>query len=146
MKILLIDDEVRESREFKRGYYMWYYVNALEKAGHEVVVANTTDRAIEWLEANDGSVDCILLDIIMPPGTEFAYHPEMRQGVNTGELLARKLVQDYETIPVVVLTHFATDEMQENLKKLANVKCLIDKHECTPLKLAERLATELGKI
>jgi CheY-like chemotaxis protein len=143
MKLLLIDDEARESREFKRGNYMWYYVNALLKSGHEVVVANTTDRAMEALKA-DGSFDCILLDIIMPPGSGFSKHPDVKQGVNTGELLARWLLQEYRTIPVVVLTHFATEEMQQNLKKLENIKCLIDKHECTPFRLVERLAAELG--
>jgi signal transduction histidine kinase/CheY-like chemotaxis protein len=56
-KILLVedDDAVRHmAREF------------LKIAGYEVVEAGSAADAVEWMEANEGAVDLVLTDVVMP--------------------------------------------------------------------------------
>lgn len=139
MRILLIDDEASDDDTFRPGHYMWYYVKALRRAGHKVKVVDTTDIALRWLQEN--AVDCIILDVLMPPGELFRSHPDVNQGVNTGYLLARHLLEsERDETPIVCLTHLI-DDVTMKLKSLNNVRCVLKKQECTPGRLLEALKT-----
>ncbi|MDA0810195.1 MAG: hypothetical protein O3B68_19545 [Planctomycetota bacterium] len=145
MRILLIDDEASDDDKFRRGHYMWYYVNALRRAKHEVTVIDNTDEAVEWLRKH--AVDCIVLDVLMPPGKLFKNHPDANQGINTGYLLARYL-RDFAGIEtsIVGLTHLV-DDVTAELNRLSNVSCVLSKQECTPghlLKVLDELDVTTG--
>jgi len=117
---------------------MWYYANALRKADHALTVIDNVDDAVEWLQENGADVDCIILDVLMPPGKSFRGHPDVKEGTNSGYLLAQKLPSIVDNVPVVALTHLLGEDT-ERLSGLPNVQCVLSKHDCTPKRLVEVL-------
>ncbi len=77
--ILCVDDEENP---------LYFRKLVLEKSGFDVVTANSGKRALELLSSS--TFDLVLSDILMPgmPGTE----------------LARRIKQDFPTLPVVLVS------------------------------------------
>ncbi|MHC4880542.1 MAG: hypothetical protein ACYTGL_29175 [Planctomycetota bacterium] len=139
MKILLVDDEVPDSEEFQGGEYMWYYTNALRRAGSSIHVASSTDRALEYLNDPSITFDGMLLDVIMPIGGWLNDPKESMQGTRTGLLFARHCGENYPSLPIIVLTHVDDASVTDKLESLENVRRVLHKHECLPFELVDHV-------
>lgn len=87
-RILLVDDDSRTA-EFIRNHF--------RSAGHECLVVNRGDKALDAARAN--SVDLMVLDVMLPGGT-------------SGFEVCRRVRSDSElyTLPVLMLSAMSADE------------------------------------
>lgn len=86
MKVLIVDDSPTEVHIYK---------TYLEKAGFEVVVAETAEDGIQ--AARDEEPDVVLMDVVMPGMNGFQATRQLSKGGNTAD------------IPVVLLTTKGTE-------------------------------------
>ena len=85
-KILVIDDEP-DVRTF--------FTTLLEDAGHETVVAENGQEALE--KVKDQRPDLITLDISMPETSGVRFYRDMKES------------EEYKGIPVIIITGISTD-------------------------------------
>jgi DNA-binding NtrC family response regulator len=95
MRLLVVDDE----EDFLRSIVMRIELRGIEVHG----VTNGTD-ALEYLQANPGAVDVVLLDIKMP-------------GMDGIETL-RRLKESHPRVEVVVVTGHASQEFAQRGREL----------------------------
>lgn len=90
--ILWIDDE---------PYYLEAHSAALNEMGHKVEIAETAEKALNYL-SRQPQPDLIILDIIMP---QDATHPGPDNGMSTGfDLLDKFGYRIKQEVPILVLT------------------------------------------
>ncbi len=87
VKIMIVDDE---------DVIQTVIEGILKQLGYEVVRAQSGKEALEYLTDNDGEIDLILLDMIMP-------------GLSGWDVF-RRLKQFWPEIPVIVVTGYAQEE------------------------------------
>ena len=92
-KILLIDDDRLPTD---------YYAYALKEEGMDVTHCEDANAARQqWRDLQPALV---ILDIMMPPGTEVRAE-DTKEGLHSGIVLYKLLRQDLPTTPVIVLTN-----------------------------------------
>ncbi len=136
--ILFIDDELCPGSEGPSGNYMWYYVQALRDAGHEVVEVLGPDDALAELAKENQHCDLVILDTMMPPGNAYR-NEDTSNGLQTGVLLAETLQQQRPDIPILVLTNVLNQEALGSLKALPNVKNILAKPQHTPFNVCQEI-------
>jgi len=87
IKIMVVDDE---------DVIQTVIEGILKQLGYEVIRAQSGKEALEYLTDNDGNIDLILLDMIMP-------------GLSGWDVF-RRLKQFWPDIPVIVVTGYAQEE------------------------------------
>jgi CheY-like chemotaxis protein len=142
-RILLIDDEAVPGLSEPEGIYMWYYSEALRRAGYELEEVNATDEAIRRLSDPTSKFDLIILDIMMPPGTAFGPE-ETESGLRTGVLLADKLKDLRPKTPVLVLTNVADPDAVSRLQHKPNIARVLFKPDWVPFDVVPEVRTILG--
>ncbi len=120
-KILIVEDE---------DMLLDSYAEILEASGFEVFIANDGYKGLELLETHKGSLDLVILDLMMP-------------GLDGLEVLRIKTdAQDkYGSTPVLVLTNMTSEKAIKEAFDIGAVSYLI-KTEMD----AEALVKEVNKI
>jgi CheY-like chemotaxis protein len=113
MKILFVDDE---------KFFMLPYVDAFKSQPDplEVDVANTADEAIAKLRAEiaDGQYDCLVLDVMMPPPSDWEARTEY------GKFTGIEIVRAYQTelaaieLPVLLLSNLGATALAPKVQLL----------------------------
>lgn len=112
-KILWVDDDVNrpELRAEK---------DELMERECEVISIPNTDAFLEILKENHGNsdCDCIILDLSMPVGNEFALQ-DAAYGSRTGLLLMKKIRENFifGGVKIIVFTIVESDEIEKECKK-----------------------------
>jgi len=108
-KILLIDDE---PNILKIGKKM------LERIGYQVTMENDSEKALEKIQSNPGNFDLIITDMTMPR--------------MDGATLARKVLEDYPELPIILCTGYSDRIIKEKIKDIG-IKALINKPMSFPV-------------
>lgn len=141
-KILMIDDDSVPDARNAVASYMWYYADELRGRDCHVIEAIGVDDALAIL-AKDRHIDLIVLDVMMPTGKTFRGHDAAERGLRSGVCLAEKIRDEYERIPIVVLTNVASEQVLADLKKNPNVKRVLLKFDVKPSVFADEVAEVL---
>jgi CheY-like chemotaxis protein len=96
-RIVFIDDE----RTFLLPYEL-----ELENAGFDVVRIYDIDDADRYLDAEAETIDCVILDIMMPPGS-LLREEDTQGGLATGERYLERLRTKFPSIPIIIFTNRA---------------------------------------
>jgi len=115
LKILLIEDEEMLSSMYKTKF---------EKEGMEVDIAQDGEVGLE--KAKSGNYNIVLIDIIMPKLDGFATLKQLRE------------MEQYKTVPILMLTNLGQEEDIEKGKKLGATDYLI-KANFTPSQVLEKI-------
>jgi len=115
LKILLIEDEEMLSSMYKTKF---------EKEGMEVDIAQDGEVGLE--KAKSGNYNIVLIDIIMPKLDGFATLKQLRE------------IEQYKTVPILMLTNLGQEEDIEKGKKLGATDYLI-KANFTPSQVFEKI-------
>ena len=93
-RVLVVDDEplIRESIAL-----------LVKRKGGECIVAADGQQAVERFSASSDSIDIVIMDIMMP---------EMN-----GSEAIRLINEQEDTVPVIVVSGFASDEIEQDLQK-----------------------------
>lgn len=137
-RILLVDDECCPTLETPEAGYMWYYRQALQDAGFEVVEVTGPDDGLRRLEEEQARFRLVLVDIMMPPGDTYK-HERHRNGVETGVLFVQTLARKFPELPIIVLTQLANPDVHEKIRRAGNVREVVFKLDCTPFQLVDRI-------
>ena len=112
--ILYVDDEPVMVDEYRIG---------LEQAGFNVKFCRTLDEVEAWLEANSESLDCVVLDVMLP---NRRYDDGLAEhGLLTGLLFyeeLRPLLGD--SVPIILLTNNADPLLLERTKHDARAQVI----------------------
>ena len=126
MRILLIDDDTRR---------MTKYVNELVDNGYEVVFEDNVDSGLATL-LSKGNFDLVVLDISMPPGSEFKFEDTVG-GTRTGLALYDTIRAERPNLPIVVLTNVPDSRLAEHFAKDGDRLCgFVRKPEVLPRQFA----------
>ncbi|UCC31299.1 MAG: hypothetical protein JSU86_03300 [Phycisphaerales bacterium] len=138
MRILFVDDELSPGADEPSGHYMWYYTRALREAGFVLEEASSVDQALAILSKSPTHFDLAILDVLMPPGESL--DPEgAGYGMRTGVVLADRIRDIAPVLPLVVLTNVCSDTVLKAFQEKPNVSVVINKVDCTPFQLVDRL-------
>lgn len=121
--ILLIDDDVAP---------MKYYVKRL-KTKYNVVQKIIPDDAYDFLNEKKGEICCIILDIMLPPSKKYKDH-ETSEGLKTGVLLYKDILNDFPKIPIIVFTNVRNPKTLTQFKENDHLRVL-RKNECSAKEL-----------
>ncbi len=89
-QVLVVDDEPMVRK---------YVARILEGDGYEVLEAEDGQEALDLLEAGDGTVDCVVSDVVMPR--------------LNGVALLEALSVRFPALPVVLMSGYGTDELAQ---------------------------------
>ena len=131
-RVLMIDDEPL----FVEGYRL-----ELELDGYDVRLVTTVDAALDYLATEGRETDCVVLDLMMLPGSRFRLE-DTRGGLHTGVPVAKWVRQNHPHIVVIVLTNLADDEAARDL---GGDITFLRKPEVLPFELAAQLRQRLAE-
>lgn len=142
-KILFIDDDIfpkvtqPDGNPIRvMGDYMWYYQEALrDEPGYEVFAVSKVDEAIDAIRSI--RPELVVLDIMMEPGQLLGKSEDVRGGLCTGLVLAKRIQVDFPEIPIVLLSNAVAPEapqqdMAGDLKLNEIVREVFYKPKTTP--------------
>lgn len=127
--ILYVDDEP--------GYSLPYRLE-LELRGYNIIYCETVEQTMEQFAKPQGTFDCVVLDIIMAPGTIFT-PVETNDGLDSGLLLFKQLRMTHPQIPVVVVTARPDEKVQQTFAGDSNVSVLRKSETLTPFNVADEV-------
>jgi len=102
---------------------------ALSKAGYQVVICSTGEKAIEKIEESGSSIDLILMDIELGSGLD---------GITTAEIIHKK-----NDIPVIFLTSHTGDEIIQRIEEITSYGYVPKSADISILDAAIRIAFKL---
>jgi CheY-like chemotaxis protein len=136
MRILFIDDERQRMEP-----YVW----ELEDCNHEVVFQDNVDTALETLHDPNESFDMVVLDISMPPGTEYNFE-ETVGGIRTGILLYAKIRSLRPDLKVVALTNVPYQRLAKHFEgEDTRLYRFVRKQEKLPIEFAKLVGEFLSE-
>lgn len=128
MRILFIDDERQRMEP-----YVW----GLEDDHHEVVFQDKVDSALETLHDPNERFDMAVLDISMPPGTEYEFE-ETVGGIRTGILLYAKIRSLWPDLKVVALTNVPYERLAKHFEgEDTRLYRFVNKQDKLPIEFAK---------
>jgi CheY-like chemotaxis protein len=102
--ILFIDDNAKRVQTD---------VDELKKRGLNVVLVNSADAAVTYLQDPTTSIEAVVCDIMMPPG---AFGGDLtRDGLRSGLSIVHSIREISATLPVVVFTNVAREDLGSSL-------------------------------
>lgn len=126
--MMIIDDDRRR---------MLVYVEELQDAGHEVLFKGDVDSALVLLRDLSEYLDLLVLDVSMPPGTEYKFE-DTDGGSRTGIFLYRTTRLLRKNLKVLVLTNVSDRSVAEYFGKEDRGICLfVRKPSILPFQLVE---------
>lgn len=129
--VMLIDDDQEA---------MKYYILAIKQEGFELVHIKNPDETISYFnKPTHEKPDIVILDIMLPPGEVFANYPDVDEGLRSGILLYRRIKDQCENIPFVVLTNLRNPQTISDLKDLSSDILIFHKDETTPFDLTDHI-------
>lgn len=127
--ILIIDEE------FKRASAIKEY---LEEIGYDVSLIEDVEEADKYVSSNHGSIDAIILDLIMPWGKLFT-KDETEVGLITGYAFYKRLREYHKySNPIIIHTALHRPELLNQLKKKVGTT-VVHKEGDSPLKIVSNL-------
>lgn len=137
MKILFIDDERRR---------MAYVVEELQYAGYEVLFQDDVDSALAFLRDLSERFDLVVLDISMPPGTEFKFE-DTDGGSRTGMALYDTIRSLRPFLKIVVFTNVSDRRVAERFgNEDARLCRFVRKPDILPFQFAELVDEFLNMV
>jgi CheY-like chemotaxis protein len=138
--ILFVDDELVTGQIAPNGNYMWYYVQALKDAGYDLVEANTSDEAIQTLVADSPPIQLVILDMALPPGSDFteAEMQRTKEGTRTGLVIANRIRRAQFDRPLIILTNHRRPDIKSAFDK-DNYCRVLFKGDYTPNQVVEEV-------
>lgn len=133
--ILLIDDEIEA---------MKFYVMALRKAGYAVEQLRGPDAVNAYIQKQRPVPDVILLDIMLPPGKEYAQNPMCRDGTRTGVFFYPSLAGKWPGRPTIALTNLQDPDTLRQFGDVAPNVPLYTKETTPPAALVKLVAKTLA--
>jgi CheY-like chemotaxis protein len=132
-KVLWADDET---------YWMTTYHDELRVNGFEVVTAKTGTQVLRLLEEQGREIAVIILDIMMPPGSDLP-SKDSHGGYRTGLVLAREIRQKYPKIPIIGCSQVSDEEVAAWFSQHA--QGFMRKSEWFPYEAAEFIAQTISR-
>lgn len=106
MKVLFIDDDRRRMNK---------YVRELEDNDYEVIFEDNVNDALTTLRSLK-DLDLVILDISMPPGTEYKFEDTVG-GTRTGLALYDTIRSERPELRIVALTNVSDSRVAEHFGK-----------------------------
>jgi CheY-like chemotaxis protein len=132
-QLLFVDDELVRNV---------YYIETLRERHIEVRAVGDVDSAL--LEFKKGlTYDCVVLDVMMPPGNAFA-DADTDDGIETGVLLSEAIRNQDAEIEIVVLTNVSESSVLQKLKAIPRLTVL-RKLEFPPDEAADEICKVLER-
>jgi CheY-like chemotaxis protein len=122
------------------------WIVLLERASYKVTKSNDAERALRYFCENSNDIQCVILDVMMPAPPE--WRELARGGKTTGILLANKLRELDQRVPILFLTNQRDAAVINTLKEYPSSR-YIDKRELRPesfVSLVERKLSELKEL
>jgi CheY-like chemotaxis protein len=113
-KLLLIDDDVECMR---------YLVERLQQSGCEIVTKNSVASALEYLDEFAHIIDGVILDMMLPMGTDEAAALS-NDPASGGKMILDHIQKRRPGIPVLVLTNLRSSGMLEDIQNTESVRVL----------------------
>jgi CheY-like chemotaxis protein len=133
--ILFVDDETREVRD---------YVEELEISKYEVIFVDNVDEALLFLREKPDKIDLLILDIMMPPGSNFE-KMDTQIGLRTGICFYNEVRSKNPDLWVLILTNVSDEEVAEEFRDEKYCEFL-RKEEFLPLQLVEKVKEILPSV
>ena len=128
MTVLMVDDELRR---------MESVIEQLVKDGLEVVAVGNVDEALRLIDQRGGDFSCVILDVMMPPGSRFT-EAETDRGLSTGTRFFAYVRDRFSRMPIVVLTNYSDEETMAHFEGKINCRFLI-KYDFYPAEVSEEV-------
>jgi len=103
----------------------------LKRLGHEVVVAQDGQEALNLWPQHRGKIDLLLTDMVMPGGI-------------TGRELANQLLRETPQMHVIYSTGYSVDLSNSDIQLVEGVNCLLKPYDATTLVRAVKKAFANG--
>lgn len=132
--ILFVDDEPR---------YAASYVEELQMTGYDVKYATNVDEALSVFTRVLGSIELLILDIMMPPGHNFK-DVETVLGTRTGLFFFERVRLRKPDLAVVILTNSSDVEVSRFFKRQSHC-WFLRKQDYDPLALAEVVSSIMSQ-
>lgn len=136
MRIMFIDDDERR---------MQIYVAELVDNGHEVIFRDDIDLALATLRDPAEHFDLVVLDISMPPGTEYNYEDTIG-GSRAGIPLYDTIRSERPGLKIVAFTNVSDPRLAEHFAKEDQRLCLfLRKPDNLPIQFAKKIENFLSE-
>ena len=128
MRIMFVDDERRR---------MQLYVEELVDRGHDVLFQDNVDSALATIRDPAERFDLVVLDISMPPGTEYKFEDTVG-GTRTGLALYDTIRSVRPELKILALTNVSDPRVAEHFRRADDHLCrLVRKPEFLPIQFAD---------
>jgi len=129
VNILFVDDEER---------HMSMLVEELESRGHVVTLASDVDSALAIIDDASVTIDLVIMDVMMLPGTAFAGVELTRTGI----ALYQRLRSVRPIVPVIVYTNgIALDALKYFTVQNQRLCRFVHKPDVLPFEFADMMMT-----
>ncbi|MEL6442177.1 MAG: response regulator [Cyanobacteria bacterium J06621_8] len=108
----------------------------------EVKIISNTDKLLEFLQTGNKQVDLLILDVMMPPGSNHTISDRNHQeGLNTGLIIYEILREKGISLPIVIFTNSVRDEQNQIVTKISqdDKAKFLQKEDYLPFELADEI-------
>jgi CheY-like chemotaxis protein len=128
MSILVVDDDLRR---------MESVIDQLRDDGFEVEPVATIDEAYLRISAHPNGIECVILDIMMPPGN-LLVDEDTESGLRSGVRFFDRIRLSHPNLPVLVLTNIDDQRAEELFAQKSHCK-FYRKEELRPKEVTEQV-------